>query len=144
QGNAGNCRIFRKVESGKMSHEVGRSLIWQLSMIRPMLEAVSLERIEAKLQELDGSMTVAQRWRPGQISALSRRIDELALMLRPTESLRQCPVIVLALNRARGNSSREKELIASFLERSARRTEKVKFSVELSFDDDASATASIE
>lgn len=79
-----------------------------------------------------------------QISALSRRIDELALMLRPTESLRQCPVIVLALNTARGNSSREKELIASFLERSARRTEKVKFSVELSFDDDASATASIE
>jgi len=79
-----------------------------------------------------------------QISALSRRIDELALMLRPTESLPQCPVIVLALNTARGNSSREKELIASFLERSARRTEKVKFSVELSFDDDASATASIE
>jgi len=53
-------------------------------------------------------------------------------------------VIVLALNWARGNSSQEKELIASFLERSARRTEKVKFSVELSFDDDASATASIE
>jgi len=71
-----------------MSHEVGRSLIWQLSMIRPMLEAESLERIEAKLQELDGSMTVAQRWRPGQISALSRRIDELALMLRPTRACR--------------------------------------------------------
>ena len=71
-----------------MSHEVGRSLIWQLSMIRPMLEAESLERIEAKQQELDGSMTVAQRWRPVQISALSRRIDELALMLRPTRACR--------------------------------------------------------
>ena len=46
------CRIFRKVEAGKLSHEIGRSLIWQLAQIRPMLEAESLERIEARLEQL--------------------------------------------------------------------------------------------
>ena len=48
------CRIFRKVESGKLSHEIGRSLIWQLAQIRPMLEAEALERIESKLEQLGG------------------------------------------------------------------------------------------
>ena len=48
------CRIFRKVESSKLSHEIDRSLIWQLAQIRPMLEFEALERIEEKLERPGG------------------------------------------------------------------------------------------
>ena len=48
------CRIFRKVESSKLSHEIDRSLIWQLAQIRPMLESEALERIEEKLERPGG------------------------------------------------------------------------------------------
>jgi hypothetical protein len=48
------CRIFRKVESGKMPHQIGRSLIWQLAQTRPILESEALERIEEKLEQLGG------------------------------------------------------------------------------------------
>ena len=42
------------VESNKLSHEIDRSLIWQLAQIRPMLESEALERIEEKLERLGG------------------------------------------------------------------------------------------
>ena len=45
-------RIYRQMKSGKLDHEKGRSLMWSLSQIRPMLEAQELERIEARLDEL--------------------------------------------------------------------------------------------
>jgi hypothetical protein len=51
---SGACRIFRKVESGKMPHQIGRSLIWQLAQTRPILESEALERIEEKLEQLGG------------------------------------------------------------------------------------------
>ena len=35
-----------------LDHEKGRSLMWSLSQIRPMLEAQELERINARLDEL--------------------------------------------------------------------------------------------
>ena len=40
----------RQVES-----RIGRSLIWQLAQITPMLEAEALERIEARLEQLGGA-----------------------------------------------------------------------------------------
>ena len=49
-GEAG--RIYRAMKSGKMDHERGRSLMWSLAQIRPMLEAQALERIEKRLDDL--------------------------------------------------------------------------------------------
>jgi hypothetical protein len=46
-------RIYRKMKTRKINHEEGRSLIWSLSQIRPMLEAQALERIEARLEQLN-------------------------------------------------------------------------------------------
>ena len=40
------------MKSGKMDHDKGRSLVWCLSQIRPMLEAEALARIERRLDEL--------------------------------------------------------------------------------------------
>ena len=49
-GEAG--RIYRAMKSSKMDHEKGRSLMWSLAQIRPMIEAEALERIERRLDEL--------------------------------------------------------------------------------------------
>ena len=49
-GEAG--RVYRAMKSGKMDHEKGRSLMWSLAQIRPMLEAEALQRIEKRLEEL--------------------------------------------------------------------------------------------
>ena len=49
-GEAG--RIYRAMKSGKMDHERGRSLMWSLAQIRPMLEAQALEGIEKRLEQL--------------------------------------------------------------------------------------------
>ena len=48
------CRIFPKVESSKLSHEIDRSLIWQLAQIRPMLELKRLRKFEEKLERPGG------------------------------------------------------------------------------------------
>ena len=45
-------RIYRQMKTGKLDHEKGRSLMWSLSQIRPMLEAQELEKIGARLEEL--------------------------------------------------------------------------------------------
>ena len=63
------CRIFRKLESNKLSHEIDRSLIWQLAQIRPMLESEALERIEEKLERLGGGqVTRVYGWSLGRRS----------------------------------------------------------------------------
>jgi hypothetical protein len=46
------ARIYRKMKAGKLDHEEGRSLIWSLSQIRPMIEAQRLEEMHARLEEL--------------------------------------------------------------------------------------------
>ena len=46
------ARVYRKMKSGKLDHEKGRSLVWVLAQQRAMLEAVALERIERRLDEL--------------------------------------------------------------------------------------------
>jgi hypothetical protein len=46
------AKVYRLMRTGKLDHEQGRSLVWVLSQIRPMLEAQMLERIEAKLDAM--------------------------------------------------------------------------------------------
>lgn len=46
------ARVYARVKDGKMPHEEGRSLVWILAQMRAMLEAQHLERIEAKLNQL--------------------------------------------------------------------------------------------
>jgi hypothetical protein len=46
------AKVYRMMRTGKLDHEEGRSLVWVLSQIRPMLEAQALERIEAKLNAM--------------------------------------------------------------------------------------------
>ena len=49
-GEAG--RVYRAMKAGRLDHEKGRSLMWSLAQIRPMLEAEALQRIERRLDEL--------------------------------------------------------------------------------------------
>jgi hypothetical protein len=44
------------MKAGKMDHAEGRSLIWSLSQIRPMIEAQQLELIEQRLNALGESV----------------------------------------------------------------------------------------
>ena len=48
-------RVYRQMRNGTLHHDKGRSLIWSLSQIRPMLEAQMLERIEARLELLNAA-----------------------------------------------------------------------------------------
>jgi len=48
------ARIYRRMKTGKMKHDEGRSLVWVLSQMRAMVEAQALERIESRLNELQG------------------------------------------------------------------------------------------
>jgi hypothetical protein len=50
------------MKAGKMDHAEGRSLIWSLSQIRPMLEAQQLELIEQRLNALGESVRFSGRW----------------------------------------------------------------------------------
>jgi len=40
------------MKRNKMDHEMGRSLIWSLSQIRPMVEGLALEQMETRLKQL--------------------------------------------------------------------------------------------
>ena len=66
-GEAG--RIYRKMETREINHEEGRSLIWSLSQIRPMLEAQALERIEARLEQLNAEA------RSGRLASQTRLLE---------------------------------------------------------------------
>jgi hypothetical protein len=65
-------RVYRRMKSGKMDHEKGRSLMWSLSQIRPMLEAQELERINARLDEL-GQVAEVRYGQLGQQSPADSR-----------------------------------------------------------------------
>jgi hypothetical protein len=43
------------MKAGKLDHEKGGSLVWCLGQMRAMVEARHLERIEAKLNELQAT-----------------------------------------------------------------------------------------
>ena len=45
-------RVYRAMRIGKLDHEKGRSLVWVLAQMRAMVETQHLERIEAKLNQL--------------------------------------------------------------------------------------------
>ena len=75
-----------------------------------------------------------------EIAHLSKRIDALVLALAPAASLPPCPEIRLSINAVHGNTPRERADIAAYLERCSVRKERVRFEVELAFDDEASAT----
>jgi len=43
------------MKAGRLDHETGRSLVWCLGQMRGMVEARHLERIEAKLNQLQAT-----------------------------------------------------------------------------------------
>jgi hypothetical protein len=45
-------RVYRRMKVGKLDHDKGRSLVWVLAQMRAMVENQHLERIEAKLNQL--------------------------------------------------------------------------------------------
>ena len=47
--------VYRLMRADRLDHDKGRSLVWVLSQIRAMLEAQHLERIEAKLNQLQAT-----------------------------------------------------------------------------------------
>ena len=47
--------IYRQMKARKLEHDEGRSLVWVLSQLRCMMEAQALERIEARLAEIEAS-----------------------------------------------------------------------------------------
>jgi hypothetical protein len=49
-GEAG--RIYRAMRAGKIKHEEGRSLVWVLGVMKGMVEVQTLERLEARLEEI--------------------------------------------------------------------------------------------
>jgi hypothetical protein len=69
-------RIYRKVKTGKIDREQGRSLIWGLSQIRPVLEAQALiiKRIEARLEELNAHAEAP--WRQRAVNADNRQLAD--------------------------------------------------------------------
>jgi hypothetical protein len=46
------CRVYREMRADELDHTKGRSLVWVLSMLRAAIETQSLERLEARLEEL--------------------------------------------------------------------------------------------
>jgi hypothetical protein len=47
--------VYRLMRAGRLPHEEGRSLVWVLAQMRAMIEAQHLERIEAKLNQLQAT-----------------------------------------------------------------------------------------
>ena len=45
-------RVYRRMKVGKLDHDKGRSLVWVLAQMRAMVENQHLERIEAKLNQM--------------------------------------------------------------------------------------------
>ena len=52
---AETSRIYRKMKAGKLDDQAGRSLVWVLGQMRAMVETQHLERIEAKLNQLQAT-----------------------------------------------------------------------------------------
>jgi hypothetical protein len=50
------CKVYREMRADQLDHMKGRSLVWVLSMLRAALETQSLERLEARLEELAPSI----------------------------------------------------------------------------------------
>ena len=48
-------RVYRQMKAGKIDHEKGRSLMWSLSQIRPMIEAQQLEQLIGELQRVEAN-----------------------------------------------------------------------------------------
>ena len=51
-------RIYRQARSKKMDHEQARSLIWMLGQMRTAAEALELERLHSRLDDLDTTLTL--------------------------------------------------------------------------------------
>ena len=52
---AEGSRVYRKMKAGQLDHERGRSLVWVLAQLRAMVETQHLQRIEAKLTQLQAA-----------------------------------------------------------------------------------------
>src|SRR5215510_10856881 len=48
-------RVYRRMRSGQLNDQEGRSLVWVLGQMRGMIETQHLERIEAKLNQLQAT-----------------------------------------------------------------------------------------
>ena len=51
-------RIYRQARAKKLDHEQARSLIWMLGQMRAAAEAIELERLHGRLDDMDATLTV--------------------------------------------------------------------------------------
>jgi hypothetical protein len=51
-------RIYRQARTKKLDHEEARSLIWMLGQIRAAAEAIELERLHGRLDDMDATLTL--------------------------------------------------------------------------------------
>jgi len=51
-------RIYRQARARKLDHEQARSLIWMLGQMRTAAEAIELERLHGRLDEMDATLTL--------------------------------------------------------------------------------------
>jgi len=70
---------------------------------------------------------------------LSRRVDQLTVLLQPAATLPPCPTIRLDINTANNNTPSERAQINAFFERAALRKERLQFEIALDFSDEANS-----
>ena len=51
-------RIYRQARAKKLHHEEARSLVWMLGQMRAAAEALELERLHGRLDEMDATLIV--------------------------------------------------------------------------------------
>jgi hypothetical protein len=62
------------MRQGKIKHDEGRSLVWVLSQVRAMHEAISLERLESRINDVAEKAGVTINAR-NQISSQPARLN---------------------------------------------------------------------
>ena len=52
------AKVYRRMKAAELPHNEGRSLVWVLGQMRAAAEALELERLHGRLDEMDTTITL--------------------------------------------------------------------------------------
>jgi hypothetical protein len=52
------ARVYRRAKAKQLAHEEARSLVWMLTQMRAAAEALEVERLHGRLDEIDATLHV--------------------------------------------------------------------------------------